>query len=93
MACNGFDHGKRVKATEEFVYAGRTIKPGRVGTVEEIDRHRHQIDVRFPALRLPGIFVPGLLARNLPAHSFVLEENEEEPPLSFQGEPPRTLTS
>jgi hypothetical protein len=67
MACNGFDHGKRVKATEEFVHAGRTIKPGTVGTVEEIDRRRHQIDVRFDDLGL---------VRKLPAHSFLLEEEE-----------------
>ncbi len=61
MSCDGFDHGMNVRAQKDLVHLGRSIKQGTVGTIEKINRDKHQIDVRFAEF---GI------VRGLPAHSF-----------------------
>jgi|HubBroStandDraft_6_1064221.scaffolds.fasta_scaffold93710_2 hypothetical protein len=63
MACDGFDHGSRVRPLKGFLHEGAYFTENMVGTIEQVDRLNHRIDVRFEGL--------GLI-EGLPAHSFGL---------------------
>jgi len=61
MSCDGFEHGTRVTTLVNFEHLGTYLAKDIVGTVEDVDRLNHRIDVRFDELGL---------VMGLPAHSF-----------------------
>jgi hypothetical protein len=48
MSCDGFEHGVRIVATEDFLFQGRLIKKYSEGVIMAVYHEKHQIDVDFP---------------------------------------------